>query len=214
MGRIMYRGKSCDNVVAVRLGTAECGRVTLSVVCSNGVSSNMFVDAKRLQVGITGGVQNLDIANAAYVFGNVSSASVGNCMYVEGFVKEFTNIRGILVDKTVNVKRELDETLDKIRKASGKFTNLLIEGVATIDLGACALTVVPVVRGNVGQFRIGNCVWIRGTVDRCNVGNAIHATMGLKESKEELRRKEEQRRRQQQLEQDLLSSLDDLFKRY
>lgn len=120
--------------------------------------------------------------NCLTVFGNIENAKVGNCLAVEGFVKDYNNTKGISVDRTIKVTYGAERLKRNNSIPSGKIPHahvIKIDGkLLKLTIDVSNVSIEPVIFGNVNTAYVSNCLEVKGTVFNCKVGNVITCTMG------------------------------------
>lgn len=217
MGSVQVRGKTYNGVVALKSvmslvsSNEYCQILTLKF--ENGQTTEVKLrhsaNTPSIRFELSGRMRYLNIQNVGYVFGNVGSAKVGNCLSVEGCVMNYQCTRGVKVNPMFNCQREFDESLLRL-KAQGRAKVIRLDNVPYADIATVAISTLVVSRGTVDEFICSNCAYIKGDVSLASVGNVLEATMNQKPTKSQSRRTAEQARGHQ----DMGSMFADIFGSY
>lgn len=201
MGSLLIRGKTYNGVVALKStmspAFADQYCQTLTLKFENGQVQDVIlkhsVNTPSIRFELFGTMQYLNVQNTGYVFGNVGSAKVGNCLSVEGCVMNYQCTRGIRVNSMFNCQRNFDENLLRL-KSQGRAKVIRLENIPYADISTIAISTLVVCRGTVGEFICDNCAYIKGDVSLATVDNVLEATMSYKPTRSQSRRTAEQAR--------------------
>lgn len=217
MGSLFIRGKTYKGVVALKAimspAFADQYCQTLTLKFENGQVQDVVlkhsVNTPSIRFELFGDMQYLNVQNTGYVFGNVGSVKVGNCLFVEGCVRNYQCTRGIRVNSMFNYQRNFDETLSRL-KSQGRVKVIRLENIPYADIATVAIPTLVVCRGTVSEFICSNCAYIKGDVSLATVDNVLEATMNHKPTRSQSRRTAEQDRGCQ----DIGSMFSDIFGSY
>lgn len=212
MAVVKINGKEYQGIDKVKIGDSD-GKVALTMMESSGKADSYVFNAIRLRIEAKGNIKSARVYNCVYIKGDIKNADVHNLLMVEGFVQNYTNYRGIQVRRDINIDKEIERTTKTGYNNKARATVVHINGylsLLTIDM--TRMQTVPIIDGNVLELSCGNCAFVKGTVQNCNVGNSIQATMGTKVSDVEKKHRKDLEARNKQAERDLNKALSDIFK--
>ena len=196
MAIVKFNGKTVDGVASIKIKDKKDNKSigVVCCICYTGELINIeFNKCEYIRVECKSDLQELCSTNVATVIGNVNYTNVGNCLFIEGFLKDYNkNDNKYVVDKVTRVcygrERYIRENIElqhkvKVLHIDGQLLRL---GVDITNQG-----IETVIFGNVVSADIGNCFYVRGFVNNCVVGNKIFCSEGkaIVPNLEELQRK-------------------------
>lgn len=130
---------------------------------------------ENLRVEINGNVSEIiEVCNCLTVFGNIKNAQVRNCVNIDGVVEDLLNFdyNRIVVNKQLKIeKTEKSSTRASVLRVNGDIMRVFIRTAGSVlVMGDCCSAIVA------------NCLDIKGSISRLEVGNCVYSKKSIKAS--------------------------------
>lgn len=186
MAIVKFNGKQVNGVARLKVmdKSHEKDIGLIQCVCFTGELVDIeFKKCEYVRVECKTDLQDLKSINVATIIGNVDYSKVGNCLFVEGFIKDYNTPSGkYSVDKTTRVCYGTEHYIRNNIQLKNKVKVIHVEGqLLGLSVDISNQSIETVVLGNVKNADIGNCLSVRGTVNNCKVGNRIVCALGKAE---------------------------------
>lgn len=212
MAKLKIHNKTVDGIKDVEIRNIVDGYLHLCLCMQEGTKQEIkikLIPETKLLLEVSGSIKVLKCENCVWIYGDVQQVNTTNCCYVEGSIKDSPRAAEIQVDREIKVchgneQRKRDVLERHFPYNEVQFDTIQIEGSLTSLKDKEGLETV--VHGSVIEAEIGNCAWIKGTVESAYAGNRIFCTMDESQAKSTKDLQKEADRHKTEVE-DLLSSM-------
>lgn len=208
MAKVMVDGSEYE-AIGLRIATVQ-DKTNIQLMDNRGNVSLVVIGTDRpLKVFVTGNVKDVKHSNINIIRGNVKKANVGNCLYVDGLVKDFESSWGSIVRKQENELGIPD--MDKKLGSSKARIIRVVGDLVMLSINVLNLSCLSEIKGNVENFDCMNCAYVIGNIDFAYAGNRIYSTFGIKETVEHKKARVKQEKARKEKEESVMDEMQNMF---